>query len=77
MSNFLFPRPTEVAPVQERESVAGVCEQCGAEDLRRYPVLSEGGWFIVVKCQSCLRSLSRERWSRLGPVRLMTDELAD
>ena len=37
--------------------------QCG---LRRYPVLSEGGWFMVVKCPACLASLSREPWNRLG-----------
>jgi len=75
MSNFLFPRPTEVAPVQSREPVAGACDECGAEDLLRYPVLSEGGWFVVVKCQSCLRSVSRERWTRLGTVQFMTDAI--
>ncbi len=75
MSNFLFPRPAEAAPVQAREPVAGACEECGAEDLLRYPVLSEGGWFIVVKCQSCLHSMSREHWARLGAVQLMTDAI--
>ncbi len=75
MSNFLFPRPAEAAPVQSREPVEGACDECGAEDLLRYPVLSEGGWFIVVKCQSCLYSMSREHWARLGAVQLMTDAI--
>ncbi len=76
MSNFSFPRPQEPAPVQAREPVAGQCGECGAEALMRYPVLSEGGWFMVVKCQQCLHSVSREKWARLGPVRLMTDGIA-
>lgn len=76
MSNFSFPRPTEVAPVQAREAVAGTCPACGADTLQRYPVLSEGGWYQVVKCAACLHSVSREKWHRLGHVQLMTDTLA-
>lgn len=38
------------------------------EDFRRYPVLSEGGWYIVVKHQPSLRSVSRTAWTLLGPV---------
>ncbi|MEX2482732.1 MAG: hypothetical protein WD928_17890 [Gammaproteobacteria bacterium] len=75
MSNFSFPRPQDPAPVQAREAVAGACKSCGAETLARYPVLSEGGWYMVVKCQACLRSHSREKWARLGHVSLMTDAL--
>ena len=75
MSNFVFKRPTEKAPVQAREPVPGKCPECGAEALQRYPVLSEGGWFMAVKCQECLCSASREPWHRLGPVRLLTDDL--
>lgn len=59
----------------DREPVEGACPRCGAADLRRYPVNSEGGWFQVVKCQSCLFSVSRERWSRLGPIQLLSDLL--
>ena len=77
MSNFIFPRPTETCPVQSRESVEGTCAECGAANLARYPLLSEGGWFMVVKCQSCLASQSREPWHRLGHVRLLTDALID
>ena len=76
MSNFSFARPTEAAPVQAREPVAGACSECGAEQLQRYPVLSEGGWYMAVKCQACLHSESREKWRRLGHVTLLTDALA-
>jgi hypothetical protein len=40
--------------------VEGTCPECGANDLAEYPVLSEGGWWDVRKCQSCLASVSRE-----------------
>ncbi|HLH70017.1 MAG TPA: hypothetical protein VKY90_13585 [Candidatus Dormibacteraeota bacterium] len=70
-----YPRPAELTLSVEREPVAGACPGCGAERLRRYPVLSEGGWFQVVKCQECLRSVSREPWSRLGPITLLVDGL--
>jgi vanillate/4-hydroxybenzoate decarboxylase subunit D len=76
MSNFVFPRPTDPTPVQPRESVAGRCDACGAQDLKRYPVLSEGGWYMAVKCQTCLHSQRREKWTRLGYVTLTTDSLA-
>lgn len=41
-----------------------------AEDFRRYPVLSEGGWFDVVKHQPTLRSVARVPGPLLGPVAL-------
>lgn len=75
MSNFSFQRPREAAPVQTREPVDGACDACGTDALMRYPVLSEGGWFIVVKCQACLHSQQREKWRRLGPVTLLTDSI--
>jgi len=59
----------------DRQPVESACPRCGEEDLRGYPVNSEGGWFQVVKCQSCLFSVSRERWSRLGPIQLLSDSL--
>jgi hypothetical protein len=46
-----------------------------AEDFRRYPVLSEGGWHIVVKHQPSLRSVSRVPWSLLGPIELTSAAL--
>jgi len=75
VSNFSFPRPSDPAPRQEREPVDGNCPSCGAGALMRYPVLSEGGWFMVVKCQECLHSTSREPWALLGHVRLRTDAI--
>ena len=59
----------------ERQPVAGTCPHCGAEELRAYPVNSEGGWFDVVKCQACLHSVSRARGPLLGPIRLLSDQL--
>ncbi|MEJ2870458.1 hypothetical protein WCD74_22000 [Actinomycetospora sp. OC33-EN08] len=63
------------APSQEREAVDGTCPRCGAAELRRYPVNSEGGWFDVVKCQVCLNSCSRERGPRLGAIQLLSDRI--
>ena len=45
------------------------------DDLRKYPVLSEGGWFIVIKNQKTLESLSRRPWRLLGPIALLSDGL--
>jgi vanillate/4-hydroxybenzoate decarboxylase subunit D len=70
-----FPRPTELHLSVEREPVDGTCPECGAEDLKRYPVLSEGGWWTAVKCQSCLASISREPWNLLGSITLLSDQV--
>jgi hypothetical protein len=51
-----------------RVPVPGCCPHCGADDLAEYPVLSTGGWFMVVKCQRCLSSTRRTKWHRLGYV---------
>lgn len=61
----------------ERTAVEASCPNCGADDVATYPVNSEGGWFMVVKCQRCLHSLSRNPWSRLGPIQLLSDTLED
>jgi N-methylhydantoinase B len=50
----------------EREPIRGDCPECGESALQRYPVLSDGGWIEVVKCQVCLGSVSRLPWKRLG-----------
>jgi hypothetical protein len=47
-----------------------------AADFRRYPVLSEGGWFLAVKHQRTLQSVSREPWKLLGPIALVSDGLS-
>ena len=52
----------------ERVAVDGACEACGASALERYPVVSEGGWFMVTKCTACLTAVAREPWNRLGNV---------
>lgn len=44
-------------------------------ELRRYPVLSEGGWFIVIKNQQTLETISRQPWRRLGPITLLSEGL--
>jgi hypothetical protein len=40
-----------------------------AEEFRRFPVLSEG-WYMVVKHQPNLISVSRQPWHPLGPISL-------
>jgi hypothetical protein len=44
-------------------------------DFRRYPVLSEGGWFIVIKHQPTLTSIARTPWDLLGPIKLTSHGL--
>lgn len=66
-----WPHPTSSV---EREHVEGECPECGATELARYPVLAEGGWFLVVKCGTCLHSLEREPWNRLGHVVRLEDQ---
>ena len=66
----------EAGRVPEKVHVDGDCPECGAADLARYPVLSADGWFIAVKCQRCLCTVSRERWNRLGWVTLPEDDWA-
>lgn len=45
-------------------------------DLREYPVLSEGGWYIVIKSQRTLQEIARRPWSLLGPVELLSHNLS-
>jgi len=67
MGRDRWPYPTTSV---EREPASGDCPACGASALERYPVLANGGFFLVVKCQACLYSVSRLPWHRLGYVRL-------
>ena len=66
-------RPTEETLSVTREPVEGTCPACGEAQLEKYPVLSEGGWFDVVKCANCLHSVSREPGPKLGPIELLSD----
>jgi hypothetical protein len=61
-----FPRPAQTHLHVERTAVAGSCPECGGSDLATYRVLSEGGWWQVEKCQSCLASLRRTPAPALG-----------
>jgi allophanate hydrolase subunit 1 len=61
-----FPRPTTPTVSSPRTPVPGACPECGAQQLSRYRVMSEGGWWLVVKCGSCLHSVSREPGPLLG-----------
>ena len=68
-------RPTEATLSVERKDVGGACPQCGHERLQAYPVLSEGGWFDVVKCSNCLTSVERRPGPKLGPIELLSDQV--
>lgn len=61
-----FLRATDRHLHVERESVDDTCPECGSADVARYPVFSEGGWWNVRKCQTCLYSLAREPGPRFG-----------
>lgn len=62
----VHPRPQDSVLNTARANVAGSCPECGVSQLESYRVLSEGGWWNVVKCQSCLESISREPAALFG-----------
>lgn len=64
----MFQRPSTPEVHAHREPVEGPCPACGAAALQRYRVLSEGGWWNVVKCRQCLHSVQREPGPLLGPL---------
>jgi vanillate/4-hydroxybenzoate decarboxylase subunit D len=66
------PRPEEKTLFVERKPIEGTCEVCDSVDLAEYPVISEGGWWTVVKCQACLHSVSRTRGPLFGSLEPMT-----
>lgn len=70
-----FVRPSADFLHTERVPTAGACPECGAERLARYPVLSEGGWWDVVKCQECLTRVEAERGGPIGSMSLLSDDL--
>lgn len=61
-------RPATPTVEAQRLSVEGACPSCGTEALQRYRVLSEGGWWEVVKCGHCLHSLSRDPGPLFGTL---------
>jgi hypothetical protein len=56
-----IPRPAEERLYEKREKVERVCTECSSHNVAAYRVLSDGGWWDVVKCQDCLYSLERKR----------------
>jgi uncharacterized Zn finger protein len=68
-------QPDELTVTVQKDPVSGSCPECGAEELARYPVVSEKGWEMVTKCQACLYSVEREKWHRLGPISMLEDQL--
>lgn len=66
-----FPRSNETRLYSPRETLDRECSGCGSVRAAAYRVLSEGGWWDVVKCQDCLKSLERVRAPRLGVFRPM------
>ena len=61
---FIRPDTPTVAVVPTPQ--AGNCPGCGAHSLAAYRVLSEGGWWDVIKCRDCLTSVDRRRGPLLG-----------
>lgn len=45
------------------------------DDFRSYPVLTEGGWFLVIKHVPTMTTVSRTRWHLLGPIKLTSHGL--
>jgi hypothetical protein len=70
-----YPRPSSLTVEQAREPVAAVCSHCQSTDIRRYPVTSEGGWFLTTRCQECLAEVDRERWTMFGPLEFFADRV--
>ncbi|HWW63675.1 MAG TPA: hypothetical protein VNZ43_02860 [Sphingomonadaceae bacterium] len=61
-----FSRPSTPTVDAPREARPGRCPECGAEAIAAYRVMSEGGWWNVVKCQVCLHSIERTPGPLLG-----------
>lgn len=68
-------RPRDAKLYVERNKAAGICQECGAENLASYRVLAEKGWVDVVKCQACLYSVRRTPGPLLGPIELLSERV--
>ena len=64
----MFMRPSTPEVHAQRTPVEGPCPACGTPSLSQYRVLSEGGWWEVVKCRHCLHSVSREPGPLFGTL---------
>ncbi len=69
-----YPRPSEKFIFVKKDDAGLVCPKCGSSDVKKYPVVSEGGWWNVTKCQRCLHSLERIRSEhRLGAITTISE----
>jgi hypothetical protein len=69
-----FPRPAEESLFEKKEEVDQVCPECGNHNIAAYTVLTDGGWWDIVKCQDCLYSLDRKRCkNQYAPCTLLWD----
>jgi hypothetical protein len=69
-----FQRPAEESLFEKKEKVDQKCPECGSHDVAAYRVLSDGGWWDVVKCQDCLYPLNRKRCeNQYAPCTLLWD----
>lgn len=68
-------RPQESFVYVEKEKVNANCPECGSKNIKEYPVLSEGGWWEVKKCQDCFCSLDRKRWGLFGSMTTLSESL--
>lgn len=79
MSESELTVPREPVTADELAEIGVVIDRdfpgATVDEFRRYPVLSEGGWYMVVKHQPTLTSVSREPWKPLGPVSLTSEGL--
>ena len=69
-----FPRPTEERLFEKKEKVDQHCSECGSHNMAAYRVLTDGGWWDVVKCQDCLYAPDRKRCdNQYAPCTLLWD----
>jgi hypothetical protein len=71
----MFVRPETSVVAATRTAVPGKCPECGHETLAAYRVLSEGGWWDVIKCRDCLASVQRSAGPLLGVLSEAVDSL--
>jgi hypothetical protein len=71
----MFVRPETSVVAATRTDVPGKCPECARETLAEYRVLSEGGWWDVIKCRDCLASVERRPGPLLGALSEVVDSL--
>jgi hypothetical protein len=62
VNRMLYTRPQEARVYLERTKVEGAsCPECGADDIRRYPIANHQGPRISTRCQVCFYQVALER----------------